>query len=99
RYLLLDMSGEVVGILEAHSACVDQFEKPVVVAHQVGQPVASAARPVVDNGDGAPSEPVEHTALADVRAADNHNLRDGHGSKLSITRETSATTPRTLYSK
>ncbi len=76
--LVLDVLGEVVHVGEAHAAGVDQLEEPVVVAHQVGEPIAGDAGLVVDDGDADAREPIEHAAFADVGPTDDDDLGNAH---------------------
>jgi hypothetical protein len=49
--------------------------------------VAGDTRLIVDDGDPYAREPVQHTALANVRAADDDDLRYAHEITMAARRE------------
>ena len=57
--LLLDMLGEVVDVLDAHAARIDQFDEAFVELHEVRDAVAGHAGRRVDNGQALAGEPIE----------------------------------------
>ena len=78
--LIFDVPGEVVHVVDAHAAGVDELEEAVVVTHEMGQAIARDTGLVVDDGDAHAGEPVEHAAFADVGPADDDYLRYAHSS-------------------
>ena len=76
--LLFDLVAQVVDVVDADAACVDQLETAVPVLDHIRHPVASHPGHVVDNGQASTGEPVEDTGLADVRPAHNDYLRNAH---------------------
>ena len=79
--LLLDMVRQIVRILDAHPAGIDQLHVPVADFHQMGHPVSGDAGGGVDDRQSPTGKPVKQARLADVGTADNHDLGDGHGLK------------------
>ena len=69
---------QVVAVLDADAAGIDQLEEPAVVLHQVRDAVARHAGLVIDDRNPPPGQPIEQARLAHVRAADDDNLRNGH---------------------
>ena len=76
--LLFDVPREVVHVRDAHAARIDQFEKPVIMAHEMCHAIAGDAGLVIDNGNPDAGKPIEQAALADVRPANDDNLRYAH---------------------
>jgi len=76
--LLLDVLAEVVGIVHAHSAGIDQFHEATAHVCQMRDAIPGDARRGIDNRDSPTGKPVENTRLADVRPTDNDNLRHSH---------------------
>ena len=77
--LLPDVIGEVVVVLDAESAGIDQLEIHVIdVAHRA-DPVARYTGRGIDDPDHPPRNTIEQRTLADVRPAYNGNNRQTHG--------------------
>jgi hypothetical protein len=76
--LLLDGFGQVVDVLDAHAAGVDQLHEALAELDELGQAVARHARRRIDDGDPASRKPVQHARLAHVGPADDGNLRYPH---------------------
>ena len=77
--LLLDVLGEVVDVLDAHAAGIDDLEVSLVLVQQIRQAIARHAGRGIDDRQPLSGKPIEQARFADVRAADDDNLRDGHG--------------------
>ncbi len=76
--LLLDLLGEVVDVLDAHSAGIDQFDEPLAELDEVRLAVACHPGGGVDDGQTLPREPVEEARFAHVGPADDGDLRNTH---------------------
>ena len=76
--LVTHIRGQVVRVFDSHSAGVDQLKEPLVGFDQRGHPIASHAFEVVHNGQTAARKPIKDTAFADIRSADDCDLRNGH---------------------
>ncbi len=76
--LLFDLLREVVGILNTHSARIDQLDKPISELHEVRDAVARNSGGGIDDGQTLPCEPVKKARFAHVGPADDGDLRNSH---------------------
>ena len=76
--LVFDFLGEIVDVVDAHSARVDQFEKTVVGLHQVRDAIAGDAGGGLDDRNPLAGQPVEQRALPHVGTADDDDFGNGH---------------------
>ncbi len=85
--LIFDVLGEVVGIVDAHAARIDQFEVPLPVAEQIGHAVAGDARGGIDDRQSLADEPIEQARFAHVGAADDDDLWNSHGTVSTVRKD------------
>ena len=76
--LPFDLGRQVVGILDADAAGVDQLEIPALGLDERGNAVPGDPGGRVDDADPPPGQAVEQRRFADVRPADNGDERDSH---------------------
>jgi len=75
--LFLDAQLDGVAGVDLEAAGVDDDEPPTVPLGVAVEAVAGRPRAVLDDGGPCPDDPVEERALADVRAADDRDDRQG----------------------
>ncbi len=81
--LLFDLRRQIVGVVEAHTAGVDQFEIPpffAAIRYVIRSRVTPGRR--IDNGQPSAREPIKQARFAHIRPADNHHLRKSHKTSL-----------------
>ena len=83
--LPLDFVREIVDVLDAHAAGVDEFEEAVAHAHGRGDAVARHPGRRFDDADAPPGQHVEERRFADVRPAHDSHHRKSH-CNLSLTK-------------
>ena len=74
--------GEVVHVLDAHAAGVDQLEEAVADLDERGDAVARDAGRRIDDGDAPAGQPVEQRRLADIGPADDGDDGYSHDALL-----------------
>ena len=73
--LLLDVFGQIVDVLNAHAAGIDQLDKAFAELREVRNTIAGHAGRRIDNGQPLAGEPVEKTRLAHIGPAHDGDLR------------------------
>src|SRR5262249_5348112 len=76
--LLFDLGGEVIDVLDTHPAGVYQFEEAILNLDQGSQSVTRDSGRRVNDGNALSSQPIKQRGLADVGAANDGNLGNGH---------------------
>ena len=77
-------AGQIVDILDADAAGVDQFEEPAFPLDQMGHAIARDAGHVVDDGQPPAGQPIEDAGFADIRSTDDSNLRNRHSGHIIV---------------
>ena len=77
------MLREVVLVLDADPAGIDQFEEAIVVLHQIVDAIASHSRSVFDHCDANARQPIQEAAFTDVWPANDYNLGNCHDLRVS----------------
>ncbi len=76
--LLLDLLGQIVDVLDADPAGIDQFDEALAELNEVGDAIAGHAGGRIDDGQPLAGEPVEKARLAHIGPADDGDLRNTH---------------------
>jgi hypothetical protein len=76
--LVLDVLGELIDVLDAYAAGIDQLDVALADGARRGDPVPRDAGRRVHDRDPVPDQAVEQAALADVRPAHDGDGRKAH---------------------
>src|SRR5262249_18386263 len=76
--LAFDLGSQVIDILDAHAAGIDQLEETAVGPDQRGDPVTRHAGRRINDGNPPPGQPVEQRRFADVGTANDSHYRYRH---------------------
>ena len=76
--LLLDVLGQVVDVLDAHAAGIDQLDEALAELSKERDAIAGHAGRRIDDGQPLAGEPVEKARLAHIGPAHDGDLRNTH---------------------
>ncbi len=76
--LFFDVLGQVVDVLDAHAAGIDQFDESFAELRKVRDAIAGHAGLRIDDGQPLAGKPVEKTRLAHIGPAHDGDLRNTH---------------------
>ena len=88
--LLLDFLGQIVDVLDAHAARIDQFDEPLAELGEVRDAIAGHAGRRIDDGQPLAGEPVEKARLAHIGPAHDGDLRNTHNLDSILTEKASS---------
>ena len=69
---------EAIFVDNADAARIDDFEKAILIFHEVFDTIAGDTGAIFDNGDAQARKPIQHAALAHIGAANDDHTGNCH---------------------
>jgi hypothetical protein len=76
--LCLHLIGQIVRVFKTHAPRINQLEVASSMFDQRHQTVARNPSAIIDDRQAAACQPIENTAFADIRTADDGDAREAH---------------------